>query len=67
MPPRSTAKVRKMVCPIHRGVAEGDGTKGSASFSVNLYGEESEKCGIIASAIGGRTRIAARAVIALLD
>jgi hypothetical protein len=30
-----------MVCPIHRGVAEeSDGTKGSASFSVNLYGEE---------------------------
>jgi hypothetical protein len=56
-----------MVCPIHRGVAEGDGTKGSASFSVNLYGEESDECGIIASAIGGRTRIAARAVIALLD
>ena len=44
-----------------------DGTKGSASFSVNLYGEESDECGIIASAIGGRTKIAARAVIALLD
>src|SRR6478736_1706124 len=32
LPPRSTAKVRKMVCPIHRGVAEERWHKGQCEF-----------------------------------